>query len=244
MAGSPGHVEDRNVSGEGECVLSRRTFLGRGLSVAGLAALSQVPLALAPKGLLGQADAFDLGLARDTFSGLAAFVLPGDDRYSVAQGVMAAGPGAVGAGAVGPLIATLDRFVAASAIGADRVTVPVSSAVALLLDDFALQVNPVGLRGGFLSPLARLSFAEKGRALRLLDEDRVIGDLIGETRYLSGLLVPLLAFLAISEAPGFDPVTRALRGTPVGWQMSDYNGPARGHAEFRGYFQGRQWVRG
>jgi hypothetical protein len=100
------------------------------------------------------------------------------------------------------------------------------------------------LHGEFLSPLARLSFAEKARALRLLDEDKVIGDLIGETRYLSGLLVPLLAFMAFSEAPVFDPSTAGLRATPVGWQISAYDGPAHGHAEFRGYFHGRKRVRG
>lgn len=223
--------------------LSRRTLLGRGLSLAGWAALSQVPLALAPKGLIGRAEALDLDAARDTFCGLAAFVLPGDDAYSVAQGLTASGPGAVDAGAVGPVMAMLDRFVAASAIGADRVAIPVSSAVALLLDDFAVQVAPLAVRGAFVSPFARLSFADKGRALRLLDEDQVIGDVIGETRYLSGLLVSLVAFMAFSEAPVFDPVTRGLRGAPVGWQLCSYDGPARGHAEFRGYFQGRKRVR-
>jgi hypothetical protein len=177
-------------------------------------------------------------------SGLAAFVLPGNDQYSVAQGVTANGPGAVGAGAVEAMIATLDRFVAASALGADRVTVPVSSAVALLLDDFALQTNPLALHGEFLSPFARLSFAEKAGALRLLDEDHVIGDVIGETRYLSALLIPLMAFIAFSDAPVFDPAAGRLTGTPVGWRIASYGGPVRGHAEFRGYFQGRKRVRG
>jgi hypothetical protein len=220
MAGVRGYAEDRDVSGEARGVLSRRAFLGRGFSVAGLAALSQVPLALAPKGLLDQADALDLDVARDMFSGLAAFVLPGDDRYSVAQGVTAKGPGAVGAGAVGPLIATLDRFVAGSAVRADRATVAVSSAVALLLDDFAVQVNPLALRGEFLSPFARLSFAEKAGALRLLDEDRVVGDVLGETRYLSALLIPLMAFMAFSDAPVFDRAIGGLSGTPAGWQIA------------------------
>jgi hypothetical protein len=244
MAGAGESADWRDVRGEVATLLTRRSLLARGLSVAGLATLSQVPLALAPKGLVGRAEALDLDVARDTFSGLAAFVLPGDDPYSVAQGVAVSSPGAVGAGAVGPLIAMLDRFVAASAVGADRVTVSVSSAVALLLDDFAVQVDPLAVRGGFLSPFPRLSFAEKARALRLLDEDEVIGDVIGETRYLSGLLVPLVAFMALSEAPVFDPTTGGLPGTPVGWQISSYHGPARGHAEFRGYFQGRKRVRG
>src|SRR5581483_12326929 len=115
MSGLRGHDADRVAGGAAGRLLSRRTFLARGASAAGLAALSQLPLALGPKGLLGDAAAFDLNVARDTFSGLAAFVLPGEDPYSVAQGATAAGPGAVGAGAGAPAMAMLDRFVAASA---------------------------------------------------------------------------------------------------------------------------------
>jgi hypothetical protein len=224
--------------------VSRRTVLGGGLSVLGLAALPQLPLALAPNGLIGSAGTVDTNATRDAFSGLAAFVLPGDDPYSIAQGETATGPGAVGAGAVGPTIAMLDRFVAASAVGADRQTVPVSSGVALLLDHFALQVDPTAVHGGFLSPFARLSFAEKARALRLLDEDQVIGDAVGETHYVSGVLVALVAFMAFSEAPMFDAATGRLRATPVGWRITGYQGPAHGRADFRGYFQGRRRVHG
>jgi hypothetical protein len=60
---------------------------------------------------------------------------------------------------------------------------------------------------------------------------------------VSGLLVPLLAFMAFSEAPRFDAATRRLNGTPTGWKINSYRGPARGHREFRGYFQGRRKVR-
>jgi hypothetical protein len=224
-------------------VLTRRTFLSRGVAAAGLAAVAQLPAALAPKGLVDQAAALDVDAVRDTFSGLAAFVLPGDDAYSVAQGVTSPGPGAVGAGAVTPFMATLDGFVSASAVGADRTHVPVTSAVAILLDDFAVQANPAASRGAFLSPLARLSFDEKATAMRLLDEDAGIGEVIGESRYLSGLLVPLLAFMAFSEAPEFDAATGRLGATPTGWQISSYRGPARGHHDFRGYFQGRRKAR-
>jgi hypothetical protein len=124
------------------------------------------------------------------------------------------------------------------------VAIPVSSAVALLLDDLAVQVDPLAAHGLFLSPFARLSFADKARALRLLDEDQVIGNAIGETHYISGVLVALVAFMAFSEAPTYDAAEGKLRRFPVGWQISGYYGPARGHPDFRGYFQGRKQVHG
>ena len=228
------NVDDRGVS--------RRGFIGHGLSVAGAMALAQVPLALAPRGLLASAQALEVDLARDTFNGLAAFVLPGNDTYSVAQGVTAPGPGAIGAGGVTPVLETLDRFVAASAIGADRVNVPISSAVAVLLNSFALQVNATASRGSFISPFARLSFAEKAKAMRLFDEDAVVGGVVQETRYLSGILITLVAAISFSEAPMLKD--GKLVGTPVGWEICSYRGIANGHREFKGYFQGRRAVRG
>ena len=50
MAGTGRRAEERDVSGDAERLLSRRAFLGHGVSAAALAALSQMPLALAPKG--------------------------------------------------------------------------------------------------------------------------------------------------------------------------------------------------
>jgi hypothetical protein len=31
---------------------------------------------------------------------------------------------------------------------------------------------------------------------------------------------------------------------PVGWRLSKYGGPAEGHPELKGYYQGRKRVRG
>jgi hypothetical protein len=245
MGGDPGPEVGLGASAaRTEHVFSRRAFVGRGLSLAGLAALAQLPAALAPKGLVASAQALDLDATRSTFSGLAAFVLPGDDAYSVAQGVTARGPGAVGANAVEPIVATLDRYVTASVAGTAPAPVPVSSAIALLLDDFALQVNPVASRGGFVSPFARLSFEEKAKAIRLLDEDPVIGDVVQEARFVSGLLLSLVAFMAFSDAPMYDPATRTLTATPLGWKIASYRGPVHGHPDFKGYLQGRRKVRG
>jgi hypothetical protein len=49
-------------------------------------------------------------LTRDTFNGLAAFVVPGRDAYSRAQGTPRAGPGAIGAGTPDRLLATFDHL--------------------------------------------------------------------------------------------------------------------------------------
>jgi len=51
-------------------------------------------------------------LTRDTFTGLAAFVVPGQDAYSTAQGTPRAEPGGVNAGGADYLTGMFDRFVA------------------------------------------------------------------------------------------------------------------------------------
>ena len=56
-------------------------------------------------------------LTHDTFNGLLAFVLPGSDAWSLAQGVSTADPGGVDTGVTDVLIATIDEstpFVPAS----------------------------------------------------------------------------------------------------------------------------------
>ena len=61
--------------------------------------------------------AAELDLTRDTLNGLVAFVTPGDDPYSVAQGVATTGPGGIAAGATDAMIETLDRVVPDIAFG-------------------------------------------------------------------------------------------------------------------------------
>ena len=95
----------------GRSGIDRRAFLAR-LGVLGAA------VALGPG--LGRWDALaaggpDLailidGLVRDTLSGLGAFVVPGPDPYSVAQGLSSAEDGALAARTTDFLIASLDNF--------------------------------------------------------------------------------------------------------------------------------------
>src|SRR4051794_22316902 len=140
----------------------RRTFVRRaGVFGAALATLDLAAL-LDSHGLLPAAQAQSLDLTADTLSGLIAFVAPGDDPYSVAQGERAGGPGGIAAGAVQALIEGLDEYVPADTVGGST-TLPASGGVATLLNHYAERVNPAATGGGFASPFARLSFAEKAR---------------------------------------------------------------------------------
>jgi hypothetical protein len=222
--------------------LSRRALMQRAGLVGAAALLSQLPALLDAKGLLAEAEAQELDVTRDTLSGLLAFILPGDDEYSVAQGVEAKGPGALGAGTLDPFIDALDNFVPAAALGFTT-TVPASGGVATLLNDFALQVNPAASSGSFLSPFARLGFDEKAGALELLETDEVPSGAVPELNFVAGILPGFVAFMACSEVGVLDPGTRELAARPVSWRLSRYAGPAEGHPELRGYYQGRKRVR-
>lgn len=206
---------------QGPVSLSRRQFLGRGGAL--VVALAVLPQALADRGWLDEAAAAELDLTRDTINGLVAFVTPGDDEYSVAQGVSTRGPGGIAAGTTGVIVETLDRVVPAPLVGGSTgATVPISGAVAQLLNNYAVQVNPAASRGGFVSPFARLSFKEKAEVFRRCESDPA-----GEgtsVRNLAGLLPAFPAFLAFSEAGVFK--NGKLTDTPVGWGISGYAGRA------------------
>lgn len=216
-----------------------------------MAFLAQVPELLKVRGWYDVAYAHDTDLVKDTFNGLVAFVLPGDDAYSVAQGEAADGPGAIAAGTTDALIANLDRFLPQpDAPGANNETVPLSGAVANLLNVVALRVNPVAAGGAFPSPFARLSFAEKAEVFRILEEEAPTpgGELpqpftqaSGNFAFLAGILPVLVAFLAGTEQAVFDDRTRSLSGRPVSWQISGYqpDGPVDGWDELKGFYQGR-----
>jgi hypothetical protein len=222
---------------------TRRSLIARAGALGVAAALAQLPALLGAKGLLDQARAATGDVTRDTLSGLLAFILPGDDEYSTAQGEAANGPGAIGAGTLEPFINALDNFVPASAAG-QTVTVPASGGVATLLNDYALQVDPASANGGFLSPFARLSFANKGEVFRRFETDETVSEVVPELKFVAGILPGFVGFMAASEVGVLDPATRELASRPVGWKLSHYSGPAEGHAEFKGYYQGRRKVRG
>ena len=224
-----------------ERALSRRAFLAAAGGLGLSAALAGLPDALARHGWLDEAAAADIDLTRDTFNGLAAFVVPGDDDYSEAQGVSTPEPGAVGSGAVPKIIDAFDHFVPAPLVaGSTGLTAPASGGVAALVNAIAPQVNPAASNGSFLSPFARLSFKEKGEVFRRFESDPALADT--EFRFAAGILPGFFAFFAYSEAGVYE--NGRLTGTPLGWQLSGYGGPSEGWNELKGYYRGRRAARG
>src|SRR6516164_6348665 len=113
---------------------SRRSFIGSTLCAGATAALLQAQPFLNTRGWLDTARAATPDLTRDTFNGLLAFVVPGSDAYSLAQGVSAGSLGGVDANATDILIATVDE---------STPFIPSFSAqVAAILNGLALAVNP------------------------------------------------------------------------------------------------------
>jgi len=200
---------------------SRRSFLGNAFAAAATAALIQAQPFVKARGWLDAAHAAP-DLTHDTVNGLLAFVLPGSDPWSLAQGVSTADPGGVDAGVVDVLIATIDE---------STPFVPSFSAqVAAILNGLAQSVNPGG--GGTLaSPFANLSFAQKAAVFQIMDATPAL-ELFG------GLLPLFAAFFCYSEAGVLDPATRKLSGQPLGWTLCHYQGVADGRDEFLGYFPG------
>jgi hypothetical protein len=221
--------------------LSRRSFLERAGRLGVVAALSPLPSIVSANGVRSTpGTAVPADVVRDTLSGVLAFMLPGDDAYSLAQGESAHGPGSIGAGTLEPFITVLDNYVPASLLGVKDVTVPGSAVVTWFLNEIALQVNPLAAHGRFLSPFARLSFREKGEVFRRFEGERTISNLEPELKFVAGILPASAAFMSFSEAGVYDPKTRRLRSEPLGSRISGYGGSAEGHAEFKGYFQGRR----
>jgi hypothetical protein len=132
--------------------------------------------------------------------------------------------------------------------------VPLSGSVASAMNSVALTVNPAATGGGFSSPFARLSFAEKAAVWRILEQDtRQATDhdpthSLGVLQFLFGVLPAFVGFFAFSEIDVFDPATRTLTRRPVGWDHGGYLGtrtdPVEGWDDFLGYYQGRTKVQG
>jgi hypothetical protein len=198
------------------------------------AAFAQLPGFLARQGWLESALAAESDLTRDTINGLVAFVVPGPDAYSKAQGQSSKTPGAIAAKTTHAVIELLDRFVGTS----EGPTLPSSGGVATLLNGYALQVNPAAVGGQFVSPFARLRFADKIEVFRRFEADTEGSEL----RFVSGILIGAVGFLSHTEWGAYDFQKRRLTGTPVGWRTSHYAGVAEGRNELKGYFQGRDAV--
>jgi len=145
-------------------------------------------------------------------NGLVAFVVPGRDRYSRAQGTKSKTAGGIEAGATPVLIRTLDRFLPSA--------LPLSATAAAILNEVAATVDPAARRGKFASPFANLSFAEKAKVFQTLEA--LDNESAGSIRFLAGNLPGLVAFLAYSEAGSFDAKRKRLRRRPLGWRFTRY----------------------
>jgi hypothetical protein len=224
-----GRVTQERESPEGHArLLSRRRFLRHAGLTAAAMALLQAPQVLSGRGWIQPVYAADPDLVRDdTYNGLLAFVVPGSDPYSVDQGVSTEKPGGVDADITDVLIASMDQAV--------PFRPNFSVELAGILNFVAQQVN-TSASGRFSAPFANLSFPEKVAVFHGLEGDPNL-------RPLAGVLLQFVAFLVYSEAGVFDPNTRTLTGTPLGWgELSNYEGVADGRDEFKGYYQDRRKV--
>ena len=233
-------------------------------------------------------------LARDTMNGLGAFVVPGPDEYSVAQGVTSPTPGAVDAKIADFLISSADNFVpfpdhyirpvvaamktgsegsgfppemfsvpleisrqldeAFEALFANDNTVPLSLVFAMQMNFLATRVNPAAANGSFLSPFARLTYEEKVAAWDLFETpDPALVAMIdgalpepqtetvsGMLRFAAGALVEFAGFGTYTEWSTWDADARDVKGTPVGWHISNYVPSRAGWDDFKGYWKGRK----
>ena len=204
------------------------------------AALADLPLLLDARGLLATAAAQSSDVTSDTFAGLVAFALPGDDAHSVAQGESFPGPGGIAAGAVEAIIRNLDQYIPVTTVGGEA-PIPASTGVAAGLNDYALSVNPAAAAGAFASPFARLSFAEKVEALKRFESEPAATN--SELRFVGSILPGFAAYLAMSEAGVWDRSKRTLTKRPIGWDIASYQGPVEGNRDFRGYWKGNKTAR-
>jgi hypothetical protein len=171
-------------------------------------------------------------------------------------------PGLIGllGGLLGPSVVTI-RLVesAVRAILQNDSATPLSLPASLLLNFVATVANPASLNGPFVSPFARLSFADKARAMEMIETSQsqlvalidaqlpepLKASVSGLLEFLGGALHEFAAFGAFGESRRFDRRTRSLTGRPVGWQLTGYlpdNQTGDGHDDLLGYFQDRREV--
>ena len=143
-------------------------------------------------------------------------------------------------------------------------TVPLALVIAMYLNLAASLVDPASVAGTFVSPFANLSWAEKGAALAMIEEqhadlvqsidsnlpeplDRSVSGLL---KFVPGALAEFVGFGTYSEFHRYDRQRDPLRlqGRPVGWELSRYQEgmleAGDGWPELLGYHNGVRAVRG
>jgi hypothetical protein len=174
------------------------------------------------------------------FNALAAYVLPGNDPYSVQQANTSALAGGVAAGTADMLKATYDDAFNVSVAPTLGVNLPGAGGIAVVLDIATRGKYLLQSFGPFQHPFANLTYAQKAQVLAALDESTLLrGSPIG---FAFGTFITLATLGAFTETAVFDPSTRRLTGIPVGWQRSKYGGVSNGWPEYKGYWQGRTSV--
>jgi hypothetical protein len=180
------------------------------------------------------------GFARALVSGLRAGA--GDTGFPVPQELL---------GPVLELAGQVDDEIVSMLAGDDAI--PLSLVFAMTMNFFATRVNPLAVNGGFLSPFARLSWAEKAAAWEMFEQadpdlvaaiDSALPEPATETvsgvlRFAAGALVEFGGFGTYGEYSTFDPVARKLTAEPVGHRISAYTPASAGWDELKGYWKGR-----
>ncbi|GHG50860.1 MULTISPECIES: hypothetical protein [Amycolatopsis] len=206
--------------------ITRRAVLG---------AAAVIPLLLA----WDPARAADLPLppVDDALNGLAAFLVPGRDAFSVRQGRTSSTDGGVAAGAGPALRYVYDQAIPYPIVGRPfDLDLPGAAAVAAILNLVAIEVDPAAALGPFAASFANLSFAGKVEVFRRLEEPGLADGT--PVRFILDTLPTLAAFVSYSEAGVFDRAANRLTAIPVGWRISAYQGVGDGWNEFRGYYRG------
>jgi hypothetical protein len=171
---------------------SRRQFLVRSGSLGAAASVLLLPSFARAAGPLDDliekiaGPALQL-LARDTISGLIVFRVPGNDRYSQAQGLTNAGPGGIDADAQDLMMHALDDFLPVP----DTYVQALAAAFTTSVSDIPIPIELLQQLG----PMGELLGAHMDDALRsLLTNDAGVP--------LSLLIALMLNFLATSVDPG------------------------------------------
>src|SRR5437016_1995850 len=139
---------------------SRRSFLQSALAAAGMLLVQEQKAFPKSAVLQTMLPAASVDLVHDTINGLSAFVVPGPDAYSIAQGLSTPEPGAIAALVTEIFIPILD--------GSVPFVPNFSAVVAGILNQLSLAVNPSPI-GPFNSSFANLSFNEKVVVFQIMD---------------------------------------------------------------------------